>query len=62
MELPPLLSAKHIMFICSCSRSKAYDIMFEPHRIVWRNGKNVRLLKEPFLNQLVEESKPVKSA
>lgn len=61
MELPPLLSAKHIMFICSCSRPKAYEIMNQPHRIVWQQSKGEmkRLLRDSFLDQLTQECKTV---
>jgi hypothetical protein len=59
MELPPLLSAKHVMYICSCSRPTAYEIMNQPHRVVWQNGKGTmkRLLRDTFLEQLEQECK-----
>lgn len=61
MELPPLLSVKHVMFICSCSKPKAYEIMRQGHRIVWQKDKGdmLRLLRDPFLEQLANESKRV---
>lgn len=60
--LPPLLSYLHVMFICSCSEPTAYEIMKEPHRMVWHRGKMIRLHRDSFLEQLKNESKPVKSA
>jgi hypothetical protein len=57
MEYPPLLSAKHIMHMLSVSRPKAYEIMCEPHRPVWRHGTLKRLHRDLFLAQLEEESK-----
>lgn len=63
MELPPLLSAKHIMFIFDCSRPKANAIMNEPHRPVWnppggrKPGEILRLHRDTFLAQLEQESR-----
>lgn len=57
-DYPPLLTATHISEILSCHRTTAYEIMREPHRPVWRNGKKVRLHRDLFLKQLEEESKP----
>lgn len=58
-QYPPLLSAKHIMHILSCSRSKAYEIMEQPHRLVWQSGKGgtKRLHRDSFLAQLEQECK-----
>lgn len=62
MELPPLLTSTHIMFIFSCSRPKANEIMKEPHRPVWippggRKPKDIlRLHRDLFLEQLEQES------
>lgn len=57
MEYPPLLSCKHVMHIMSCSKTKAYAIMNEPHRLVWQHGKNEtkRIDRDEFLNQLKQE-------
>lgn len=56
-QYPPLLSVKHIMHIMSCSKTKAYDIMNEPHRLVWQQGKREtkRLYRDAFLEQLAQE-------
>lgn len=59
IEYPPLLSAKHIMNILSCSRPTAYEIMKQPHRPVWKHGKTVRLHRDLFLTQLEQESTKV---
>lgn len=66
MELPPLLSAKHIMFIFDCSRPKANAIMNEPHRPVWnperKPGEMLRLHRDLFLSQLEQESRQANQA
>lgn len=51
-QYPPLLTAKHIAEICSCHITTAYEIMKQPQRPVWRNGKMVRMLRDEFLEQL----------
>jgi len=62
--LPPLLTTKHVMFIMSCSRPKAEEIMNQPHRQVWqeRPGGIKRLHRDLFLEQLKNECKPAISA
>lgn len=59
MELPPLLTTKHVMFVMSCSRPKAEQIMNQPHRPVWQEGpKGIkRLHRDIFLDQLKNECK-----
>ncbi|UVI31177.1 helix-turn-helix domain-containing protein [Paenibacillus spongiae] len=56
-QYPPLLTAKHVAQICSCHINTAYEIMKQPHRPVWKQGKMVRLLRDDFLEQLKQESK-----
>lgn len=59
IEYPPLLSAKHIMEICSVSRPTAYEIMKQPHRPRWKEGEGLglkRLHRDLFLQQLELES------
>lgn len=64
MELPPLLSAKHVMFIMSCSRDKAYQIMKQPHRPIFQGdkGEMLRLDRDIFLEQIKSECKSAISA
>lgn len=61
-QYPPLLTAKHIAHICSCHITTAYEIMRQPHRPVWRQGKMVRIYRDAFLAQLAEESGVKESA
>lgn len=56
-EYPILLGAVHIAEICGCSRSSAYEIMREPGRPRWVNGKKVRLHRDLFFAQLEQESR-----
>jgi hypothetical protein len=56
-EYPMLLTATHVAEICGCSRSAAYTIMREPHRLRWENGEKVRLYRDAFFAQLLEESR-----
>lgn len=62
MELPPLLKVSHIQKILSCGKSKAYEIMHEPHRPRWNHPTLVRIHRDAFLQQLEEESKVEKLA
>lgn len=55
-EYPPLLTAKHIAEICSCHITTAYNIMIQPNRPIWRNGKMVRMHRDLFFEQLAIES------
>lgn len=57
MELPPLLTVKHVMWICGVSKPKATQIMSEPHRKIWKHGANRRIHRDSFLEQLANESK-----
>lgn len=54
-EYPPLLTAKHLSEILSCHITTAYEVMQQPHRPVWRNGRQVRMHRDLFLKQLEEE-------
>lgn len=62
--LPPYLTTKHVMFIMTCSRPKAEEIMKQPHRQIWqeRPGGIIRLHRDTFLEQLKNECKPAISA
>lgn len=61
MDLPPLLSCKHVMYVLSCSRPKAEEIMNQPHRPLWQaEFKGIkRLHRDIFLEQLKQECKGV---
>lgn len=61
-EYPMLLTASHVAEICGCSRSTAYEIMREPHRPRWQNGDKVRLHRDAFFAQLLDESRRAKGA
>jgi hypothetical protein len=56
-EYPILLGATHIAEICNCSRSTAYEIMRQPGRPRWKNGKKVRLHRDLFFAQLEQEAR-----
>ncbi|ANY67280.1 hypothetical protein BBD42_12960 [Paenibacillus sp. BIHB 4019] len=53
---PHLLAASHVSEICSCHLTTAYEIMKEPHRPRWQNGRKVRLHRDVFFEQIKEES------
>lgn len=58
-DYPMLLTATHVAEICGCSRSSAYTIMSEPHRPRWENGDKVRLHRDIFFAQLLDEARGI---
>lgn len=56
-EYPILLTATHVAEICGCSRSSAYVIMRQPHRPRWDHGDKVRVYRDEFIAQIMEEAR-----